>query len=34
MSNNYLRDFMKKIALVSAAVLMMGSSIAIAQNKP
>ncbi|MFM2260941.1 MAG: hypothetical protein RL457_1265, partial [Pseudomonadota bacterium] len=25
---------MKKIALVSAAVLMMGSSIAIAQNKP
>jgi hypothetical protein len=25
MSNNYLRDFMKKIALVSAAVLMMGS---------
>jgi hypothetical protein len=34
MSNNYSRDFMKKIALVSAAVLMMGSSIAIAQNKP
>ena len=34
MSNNYLSDFMKKIALVSAAVLMMGSSIAIAQNKP
>ena len=34
MSNNYLRDFMKKIALVSAAVLVMGSSIAIAQNKP
>jgi hypothetical protein len=34
MSNNYLRDFMKKIALVSAAVLVMGSSIAIAQKKP
>jgi hypothetical protein len=34
LSFNYSRDFMKKIALVSAAVLMMGSSIAIAQNKP
>jgi hypothetical protein len=34
LSFNYSRNSMKKIALVSAAVLMMGSSIAIAQNKP
>jgi hypothetical protein len=34
LSFNYSRNYMKKIALVSAVVLMMGSSIAIAQNKP
>jgi hypothetical protein len=34
LSFNYSRNSMKKIALVSAAVLLMGSSIAIAQNKP
>ena len=34
LSFNYSRNYMKKIALVSAVVLMIGSSIAIAQNKP
>jgi hypothetical protein len=34
LSFNHSRNYMKKIALVSAVVLMMGSSIAIAQNKP
>jgi hypothetical protein len=34
LSFNYSRNYMKKIALVSAAVLMIGSNIAIAQNKP
>jgi hypothetical protein len=34
LSFNYSRNSMKKIALVSAVVLMIGSSIAIAQNKP